>query len=133
MAHLALQRPVTKRKTDSSLRSVLMALNELYFLFLSYFEILISFKCKVGGFGKYAQSPIAGFLGRSLILSWLWLLRPDATPFQGILEALFVVVGDGDVFVAKDDATSLDDADLLRLDDEGAMHTHKAIRREHLL
>ena len=34
MAHLALQRPVTKRKTDSNLRSVLMALNELYFLFL---------------------------------------------------------------------------------------------------
>ena len=38
MAHFALQRPVTKRNTDSNLRSVLMALKELYFLFLFMFD-----------------------------------------------------------------------------------------------
>ena len=61
------------------------------------------------------------------------LFRPDATSLDGLLEALFVVVGDGDILLAEDNATSLDHLDLLGLHDKGAMHTDKTIRWQHIL
>ena len=61
------------------------------------------------------------------------LFRPDAASLNGLLEALLVVVGDGDILLAEDNATSLDHFDLLRLHDKRAMHTHETIDRKHIL
>ena len=54
-------------------------------------------------------------------------MRGFLTPFiKKILEYLFVTVTDGDIVLAKNDTSAVDDTYLIFLDDIGTMHAYEA-------
>ena len=84
---------------------------------------------------NYTAANLCIFLAISNSLAIFFCLgrKKLAIPIQKILKSLFVAVANGDVGLAKDDASPFDDSDFLLLHDVRSVHPHEARRGKLLL